>query len=375
VKRALGTVAGLAASFVLAEPASAAAPELFVRTQKWDTHEETGAWMPLAAAPTLNYLGGYEIGYRLQASGFQRAALTIAGVPDGVPTQPSNASPYCVGRTGSAGDIVAAGPELQFEGTGTYTVKVSVAASGDCLVGESTTASFGVDARVTPSLAGSPLSFRSVALPGDPFVGVHGAAPPGGQAEIRCALNATVQADGSVTGARMVGSGPSVPEFVFPRPGVWSCVARGSAEGRDDNFDTTVFGTPWSSPLSFDVRSDFRRRVGRISKPRSKRPRFTFTAEWPDVAAGGRARVTLFRVAGCKGRRYRLRRVATYRGRFGAKTARIAMRRPKRVGFYLGRFRFSGTHFLNASTDPNPLLLVALRDRVEYVPPRDFLPC
>jgi hypothetical protein len=360
----------------MAGPASAAAPELFVRTQKWDTHEETGEWMPLASAPVMDYVGGYEIGYRLQVAGFQTAALTIAAVPDGSPTQPNNATPYCVGRNGTAGEIVAAGPELQFEGNGSYAVKVSVATTGDCLTaGESTTASFGVDVLVAPSLVGDPLSFRSVPLPGDPFVGVQASAPPGGQAEIRCALNATVAADGSVTGRRVAGSGPTVPEWVIPRPGVWTCVARGAAEGQDENLDTTIFGTPWSSPLTFDVRSDFRRRIGRISKPRSKRPRFTFTAEWPDVAVGGRARVTLFRVAGCKGRRYKLRKVATYRGRFGAKRARISMRRPKRVGFYLGRFAFSGTHFLNASTDPNPLYLAVQRDRIEYVPQRDFLPC
>ncbi len=69
-----------------------------MRTQRWDTHEETGPWLPLASAPSFDYLGGYEIGYRLQAPGFQRVALTITGVPDGSPTQPSNATPYCVGR-------------------------------------------------------------------------------------------------------------------------------------------------------------------------------------------------------------------------------------------------------------------------------------
>ena len=376
MKRALGTVAGVVASLVLAGPAAAAAPELFVRTQKWDTHEETGPWLPLASAPAVNYLGGYEIGYRLQVAGFQTAALTIAGVPDGAPTQPSNASPYCVGRNGSAGDIVAAGPELQFEGNGTYTVKVSVVSgSGDCLSGESTTASFSVGVHVAPSLIGNPLSFRSVALPGDPFVGVQAPAPPGGQAEIRCALNATVQPDGSVTGSRVAGSGPMVPEFAFPRPGAWTCVARGTAEGQDDNRDTAVFGTPWSGPLAIEVRSDFRRRVGQITKRRSKRPRFTFKAEWPDVAKGGRARVTLFRVAGCKGRNFKLRKVASYRGRFGAKRAQITMRRPRVVGFYLGRFAFSGTHFLNASTDPNPMRLLALRDRVEFVSASGFPGC
>jgi hypothetical protein len=100
-----------------------------------------------------------------------------------------------------------------------------------------------------------------------------------------------------------------VPEFVFPRPGVWTCVARGTAEGRDDNLDTAVFGTPWSAPLAIEVHSDFRYREEAISRPRSKRPRLTFTAEWPDVAKGGRASLTLFRVKGCRGRRYRLRRI------------------------------------------------------------------
>ena len=76
----------------LAAPASAAPPELFVRESPWDTHEEVGDWIPLATAPVTNYVGGYEIGYRMQAAGFQRAALTVTGVPDGVPTQPPGTS-------------------------------------------------------------------------------------------------------------------------------------------------------------------------------------------------------------------------------------------------------------------------------------------
>ena len=84
------------------------------------------------------------------------------------------------------------------------------------------------------------------------------------------------------------------------------------------------------------MRSDFRRRTGTIKRVRSKRPRFAFEAEWPDVAQGGRASIALFRVKGCKGSRYKLRRVATYRGRFGAKRLRLKIRRPRRVGYYLG---------------------------------------
>ena len=166
-----------------------------------------------------------------------------------------------------------------------------------------------------------------------------------------------------------------MPEFAFPRPGAWTCLARGTAEGQDENYDTTVFGTPWSAPLAFDVRSDFRRRIGQIARPRSKRPRFTFTAEFPDVAKGGRGTVKLYRITGCRGRNFKLRKVGTYSGRFGAKRMRITMRRPRRVGFYLGRFSFSGTHFLNKSTDPNPMRLLARPDRVEFAPASGFPGC
>jgi hypothetical protein len=88
-----GLLAVVAAVVALAAPSSAvAAPELFVRMQTWDTHEAASDWIPLASTPSLNYLGGYEIGYRLETSGFQRVALTINAVPDGQPTQPSNAT-------------------------------------------------------------------------------------------------------------------------------------------------------------------------------------------------------------------------------------------------------------------------------------------
>ena len=348
--RILGTVAGVVMSLVLVVPAVAAPPELFVRTQTWDTHEETGPWLPLASAPAFNYLGGYEIGYRLQAAGFQRVALTITGVPDGTPTQPSNSTPYCVGRSGAAGEIQAAGPELQFEGSGTYSVKVSVATAGDCLAGESNTGSFSVDAPVTPTLAGSPLIYRSKPLKGNPFVGIQATAPPGGQAEIQCTM-----------GSDVIGPWWTLGEDEFKRPGTWACVARGVAEGRDDNNDLVSFGTPWSAPLSVLVRSDFRRKLGELKRLRAKRPRFTFTAEYPEAAAGGTVRVTIFRADTCK-----LRKVGTYRGRFGARRARFTMRRPRRPGLYLGRFSFGGTALLNASTDPNPIRLLARRNRLEF---------
>jgi hypothetical protein len=271
------------------------------------------------------------------------------------------------------GTIVAAGPELQFEGDGTYTVKVSVGpGSGDCLAGPSTTGAFGVDVHVAPVLSGTPVRFR--ATPVSAFSGVQAAAPPGGEADVRCALNGAIQPDGSVAGAVVVPdpafAHPSVAESVFPRPGPWTCVARGLAEGRDDNFDTASFGTPWSAPLSFDVRSDFRRRTGTLARGRSKKPRFSFTAEWPAEASGGRATLTVYRYSRCK-----LRKVAAYRGRFDARRLRVTIRRPPARRFYIGRVAFAGTRFLRASTDPNPVLLQVDRGRLEFVAPSAFPLC
>jgi hypothetical protein len=380
-------VVGLA-SLALAAPASAfTPPELYVRQQPWTTHEAVGGWIPLASAPKLNYLAGYQIGYKLEDTGvpdkFQRVALTIAGVPDGQPSQPYNATPYCVGRNGTVGTIVDAGPELQFEGSGTYRVKVSVGAGSgdqdDCLSSASTTGSFTVVTRVTATLAGNPFVVRSTPLPGDPFVGLRAADPPGGFADIRCALNASVQPDGSVTGSVVVpddsDTHATIPEGSFPRPGAWSCVSRGTAEGVDANFDTLIFGTTWSAPLAFDVRSDFRRRTGRISHRHAKRPGFTFKAEFPTAASGGRARVTLYRVKGCRPGGYKLRKGATFRSRFGAKTMRLKIRRPRVKGYYFGRFRFSGTRFIRASEDPNPMLLLVKRRGIEFVPTLEFPRC
>jgi hypothetical protein len=377
--RVLAVVTGVLASVACAAPASAfTPPELFVRMQPWDTHEPVSDWIPLASAPALNYLGGYQVGYRLQASGqpheFQRVAMTIARVPDGSPTQPFASPPYCVGRAGAVGEIVDAAAELQFEDDGAYTVTVSVGAgsegSSDCLSGPSTTGTFSVDVHVAPELVGRPVNFRATPPARDEFAGVRAAAPPGGEADIRCALDATGQPDGSVAGPAVVpeadgSSHATVPESTFTRPGSWTCVARGTAEGRDENFDTAVFGTPWSAPLPVEVRSDFRLRAGAISRPRSRRPRLDFKAEWPELATGGRVRVKLFRLAGCNGTSFKLRKLKTYRGRFGAKRVRVRVRRP-RAGFYIGRFSFSGTHFLRASVDPVPILMVANRRRMGF---------
>src|SRR4051794_33966871 len=188
----------LLAAFLSAAPAGAfTPPEVYVRLTHANSidHTPVSDWLPLSSAPRLNWLGGYELGYTFQSapgSGSpQRAALQITGVPDGTPTQPQN-TPYCTGGPGTVGTIVPVGVPIQFEGSGTYSVRVSVGppsgGQNDCMTAAgsaSSTGSFSADSPVGPAVVGSPLVFRTGAMPGDPFRGVRAPTPPGGDAETR----------------------------------------------------------------------------------------------------------------------------------------------------------------------------------------------
>jgi hypothetical protein len=388
--RARTALLGICASLLLASSASAALtpPELFVRLQRADiTHEPASDWIPLAAAPRLDYIGGFQIGYRLQPTGvngnFQTAALSITGVPDGQPTQPSNTPPYCVGKNGIAGTITPVGSEIQFEGDGTYSFSVSL---GDtigtgCVGGPATTAaSFTVDVHVAPELAGAPFAFRAKPLAGDPFVGIRAADPPGGYGDNSCALDATAQPDGSVTGRRVVPDDPEPPRqtvITFPEPGNWACVSRGVVEGVNDSFERTFFGTPWSAPLRFEVHSDFRRVRTTIIGPRKTRPTFDVEAEFPAASAGGKATLKLVRFVRCRRSGYLFKKVANSKGAFDAKgRAKFRVKRPRKPpGYYAATVSFRGTHFVRASTDPNLILLAATERAIRFVKPRDYPRC
>jgi hypothetical protein len=378
VKRALGAVAVLA-SLALAAPASAfTPPELYVRMQPVHETEPASDWIPLASAPALNYLGGYQIGYKVQAVtgdpvNRQDLLMQVIGAPDGSPTQPDNAGATCDTTGGTTGEIVTAGFPVQFEGDGIYTVKVSIGAltgdDDDCLTGQSTTGSFSVPTMVAPVLVGQPFSFRAKPLAGNPFVGVQAPDPPGGFGELRCTLGKLTAPDYGLTDA-------PVEEDDFPRPGLWSCAARGAVDGADENFDDMEFATPFSAPLAVEVHSDFRRRLGKVSKPTSRRPGFTFKAEWPRLSKGGHVKLTISRVRGCRSHKkhlYKLRKVATLRATFGAKTAEMRIKRPRKDGYFLGRFAFSGTHLIRAGVDPNPVYLQESFGRFGFA--SSFPPC
>jgi hypothetical protein len=378
----LALVAGL---FAAAPAAAFTPPELYVRLQRGDiTHEPASDWIPLAAAPQLDYIGGFQIGYRLQPTGtstnFQAAALSIAAVPDGQPTQPSNLPPYCVGKAGTAGTITPVGSELQFEGNGRYSFSVSVGpdTGTGCLSGPTTTASFTVDVHVVPEKVGDPFAFRATPLPGNPFVGLRAARPPGGFADYSCALDATINPDGSVAGRRVVPESepPRETVTVFPEPGMWTCVSRGVVEGVNENFESAFFGTPWSAPLRFEVLSDFRRVQTTIVRPRRSRPVFDITAEFL-ASAGGKATLKLVRFVRCRKSGYLFKKAGTYKATFSAKGhAKFRIKRPRaKVGFYGAKVSFGGTQFVRAGTDPSLILLRALRNRIEFVKPSDYPRC
>jgi hypothetical protein len=382
---------GILASLLFAAPARAAftPPELFIRLMS--EGQPASDWMPLASPPVFNWIGGYQIGFRLQPSGmgsgpgnFQTVALTYTGVPDGSPSQPLTTPPYCVGRNGTAGEIQAVVEiPIQYEGNGTYSVSVSI--GGDpprtgCVGGPTTMGSFGVDTHVAPQLVGQPFAFRAKPLPGDPFVGIRADDPPGGFADSTCALDATVGADGSVTGRTVVPEADFEPPRqsirTFPEPGSWTCVSRGVVEGQADDFSRTFLGTPWSAPLRFDVLSDFQRKTSAINRPGSSRPTFEVTAQFAAASAGGKATLKLQRFVRCKRTGYLFKKLATYKGTFDAKgIARFRFKRPRRIGFYAAMVTFGGTHFVRPGPDPFFIPLGATRRSIRFVRPAAYPRC
>jgi hypothetical protein len=272
---------------------------------------------------------------------------------------------------------------IQYEGNGTYSVSASV--GGDpqgtgCLGGPATAGSFAVDSHVAPQLVGQPFAFRAKPLPGDPFEGVRAADPPGGFADNVCALDATVQADGSVAGRTIAPEDPDPPRRsigTFPEPGSWTCVSRGVVEGQADNFDRTFLGTPWSAPLRFDVLSDFQRKTSAIDLPRSKRPTFEVTAQFAAASAGGKATLKLQRLLRCKRRGgYVFKRLATYKSAFAANgKARFRFKRPRKRGYYAAMVTFGGTHFVRPGPDPFFITLGATPRVIAFVRPASYPRC
>lgn len=388
----LGTFAGLmgpAGASALVTPIAPAPtftpPVLYIR-QVVQPPAAVLPWTALSATSPVTSMGPYEIGYAAQASNVPgsppAAALQLARVPDGRPPQVNTNACSVPDTPGAA--IVAAG-EVAFEGDGVYGIRVFLGSgpsgSQACLSGPGsaiTMASFTVAAvTAAPVLVGRPMVFRIKPLTSQKLVGMRAVAVPGGTVATQCALNATVKRDGSVAGDLIAYGSTEIEEDLLKRPGAWTCVAHTTVEGFDDQMDMVTHSTPWSAPLHADVRSDFERRAGMILKPHSRRPRFRFTAEFPDAAAGGKVTLRFARLAHC-----RLQHATTFSGRFNARTATVTVKVPRiRLGpvgkilYYVGTLSFRGTRFYTKSNDPNPFLVKLTSDGLSYVTLDDRRPC
>ena len=281
---------------------------------------------------------------------------------------------------GTPGTIDPVGSEVQFQGNGTYTVKVSLGAGSggatDCLSGPSTTGSFTVAVRVAPKLVGDAARLPRRPPRGRPVRRSAAARRPAGR---RPGARATRRS--SRTGRspeRRIIDG-DISRSNFPEPGAWTCVARGFAEGQDESFDTARFGTPWSAPLPFVVHSDFRRARGVLARRRSKRPRLTFIAEFPSAATGGAA---TFKPCGgsSAGRDTASCRRSSRPGAAASTPAagsRSSTRRPRKPGYFLGHLTFAaGSSLYRAGTHLLPVLLwVDELGRFDWASPTAFPSC
>ncbi len=286
-----------------------------MRAQTWDTHEPAGDWLPIASAPSIAYVGGYEIGYRLQDSGepnqLQRVALRIAGVPDGQPSQPYNAEPYCVTRVGTPWATSSQrGPSCSSRATAPMpsrcrSARAPAAPPGACRGRAPPRAS--PSSRAPCRCSSARRSASAHAARATPFDGVRAADPPGGR-PTSAARSTRRAADGSVTGRAMapeedVGhASPSLAEAAFPRPGLWTLRRPRRGRGRRRGV----------SPRSSAARGRRRSRSTCAATSAAAAAASTAPARPPPALhlhrrstrrrpPAARSTITLYRVTGCYG--------------------------------------------------------------------------
>jgi hypothetical protein len=292
----------LAAALVAAPAQALSPPDVFL--QELDASDQpTGAWIPFQGAH-MHSVNGYEIGVRLQDTGQpgnpQRFLVQVTSVPDGHPDQEQIYS-LCFRQTGNAGDIVKPDERVRYEGDGTYSLSVTVSigpdASAACSVGPTTTGSFTASAPTRVRFIGHLLTIdpsshhRFGGLEIVPAFGTGGT-------DIRCALDPRPAPDGSLTGSRVlnrrgVGSQESPSRIdaggLFPRAGVWACVARSVAGG--------VTPGPWSAPTAIEIvqNSFFPPADGGVRLVDPRGPTYRMTERFDPLTAGGILTVVLRR--------------------------------------------------------------------------------
>jgi hypothetical protein len=222
----------------------------------------------------------------------------------------------------------------KYHGNGTYTVAVTAYSGASCAgTAKLVQAQYTISAGVT--MAGLP--GRVLTRPPNSSVTTRYELPIGlnpgiGTYEVRYANGAVMAPDGSISGPSteaFVDTTRSVVSASFDRPGTYTFVAHGSADG---------YFTPWSAPVQVTAVSPFDfAAVNGLRFPDSRGPRYKLSAHLRERSATGRVYISYAR--GSKGGKYRSLGSSRISGA-GTISKRFTLRK---TGTYRLRFRFKGS--------------------------------
>jgi hypothetical protein len=338
----LGRAAPLALCLLCLAPASAAAldpPTLLVRDLDL-SGEPAGDWLPLDGA-AMHSIYGSQLGLRLQVTdrpaNDQRLLAEVTSVPDGQPNQ-TDVYSLCLRFSGTPGTIAPVEGYVHYEGDGVYGIRGTATTGTDmgtgCKDGPATTATYSVSTSSSIVTSGTPLLYPLD--PATPFAGASTTVPLGAsRAEVTCARDAVVGADGSLTGSAVDRSEGLPPASfsdaqLYSEPGYWRCVVRGSY-GPDQV-------SPWSAPTPRTlVQAAYRGLSKPFTMPDRTGPTYRFTSVIYPFAAGATVTLRSEVIKGChpktgailvrrKGRRV----VSATAGKEGALTFRLRLAPPTR---------------------------------------------
>ena len=312
-----------------------------MRQQTWDTHEQHRAVAPARAAPAINFLGGYEIGVKLQDSGEPNNLQRTALAGDRRARRYADAAEERVAllrhqdrraghdRAGRAGAPVRGRRRVHGQGLDRRRAPATATTAWPGRRGAARSASA---CCVTPVLVGEPMTFRlSRCRPRIRRRQDRGAArrprrravPAGsaGRARRRLALRLRV-------GGRL----PPPRRLVVHR----ARHRRGPRrQPRHRRLRHAVVGA-----AAVPVRTDFRRAKGRISRAKTKRPRLHVRRR---VARSGRRRERERQALArrrLQGQEVQAPQApSATAGASARSTMRVMIRRPRKTGFYYGSVR------------------------------------
>ena len=300
----LESAAVLALCLLCLAPASAAAldpPTLFVRDLDL-SGEPAGDWQPLDGA-AMHSIYGSQLGLQLQVTdrpgNDQRLLAEVTSVPDGQPNQ-TDVYSLCLRFTGTPGTISPVEGYVHYEGDGAYGIRGTATTGTDigtgCGNGPVATGTYEVSTSSSIVTSGTPLLYPLD--PDLPFAGASTTVPLGAsRAEVTCARDAGVGADGSLTGSvidRSEGLPPASfsDAQLYSEPGYWQCVVRGSY-GPDQV-------SPWSAPTPRTlVQAAYRGLSKPFTMPDRTGPSYRFTSVVYPFATAAKVTLKAEVIKGC----------------------------------------------------------------------------